>query len=192
MRKTTLISSLLVLISPLAMAHPGSIGSHDFESGVMHPITGIDHVSVMIAVGMLAALFGGQARWRIPLAFVGVMVIGALTGLAGMRVPGVEVAIAGSVVIMGLMLMSGANMSKKMATGLVMIFAAFHGLAHGAEMPFNAQAAHYFAGFVLATSTLHFAGVMIGEVALYFTTNRAFVKVTGVIMALLGGSLLLS
>lgn len=194
MKKITLIPALLTLISPLAMAHPGHLhlGSHGFESGIMHPITGLDHLSVMIAVGILASLFGGSARWSMPLAFVGVMIIGGLAGMGGLVLPGMEVAIAVSVIAMGSMLISGANMSKKLATGLIMAFAAFHGLAHGAEMPLDSQALSYFSGFVISTATLHLTGIAIGEAGLYLTSNRVFARIAGGIMALLGGSLLIS
>jgi len=192
MKMKYVIPSLFVILSPAAMAHPGHLGSHGFESGVLHPLTGLDHLSVMLGVGILAALFGGSSRWSMPVAFVALMIAGSVLGLSGIMVPGVELFIALSVVVMGAMLLRGARMPQKLAQGLVMAFAVFHGMAHGAEMPMNAQVLNYFGGFVLSTASLHLAGIAIGECGLRISADGRLAKLIGALMALLGGSLLFS
>ncbi len=192
MKRKYLISTLFLLFSPLAMAHPGHLGNHSFSAGFLHPMTGLDHLAVMLGVGILAAMLGGNERWKMPLSFIALMVVGATLGVSGILVPGVETFIALSVLVMGIMLCTGSLMPKKLALGLIMVFAVFHGMAHGAEMPVNSQTLHYFSGFVLATATLHIAGIAIGEVAMRLSSNERFCKAVGVVIALLGGSFLLS
>jgi urease accessory protein len=192
MKKNLIIPALFCVFSPLVMAHPGHMGSHGFESGMMHPLTGLDHLSVMIGVGIMASLFGGKNRWTMPLTFISFMIVGAILGISGLMVPYVEVFIALSVVAMGVMLWSGARMSQRLAIGLVMAFAVFHGMAHGAEMPFDSRALSYFSGFVLSTAVLHLVGIGIGELVLSFSANNRVMKFIGAVVALLGCSFILS
>ncbi|KAE8177834.1 HupE/UreJ family protein [Photobacterium carnosum] len=189
------ITGALTLFSPLALAHPGHIGPHSatgFMTGFVHPFTGLDHLSVMIGVGLLAALIGGKAVSRLPMAFIGIMVVGGALGVAGMVLPGVEMGIALSVLGMGAMLLAGGRMSEKVATGLVMAFALFHGMAHGMEMPLDAQALEYFSGFVVATAILHVSGIALGKLVMNSAVNQRVMRVVGVVMAAFGGILMLS
>jgi urease accessory protein len=70
--------------------------------GLVQPITGIDHVLAMVAVGVLAAQFGGRALWLIPLTFVVVMAVGGAMGLAAIHLPFPELGITLSIVVLGL------------------------------------------------------------------------------------------
>ena len=195
MKLKHIVASALTLFSPLVLAHPGHIGP-DTTTGVMtgfvHPFTGLDHLSVMIGVGLLAALMGGKAVSRLPMAFIGIMVIGGALGVAGMVLPGIEMGIALSVIGMGAMLLAGGRMSEKVATGLVMAFALFHGMAHGMEMPLDAQALEYFSGFIVATAILHVSGIALGKFVMTSTINQRLMRVVGVVMAAFGGILMLS
>ncbi|CAM3724147.1 HupE / UreJ protein [Vibrio aerogenes CECT 7868] len=186
------IFTLLALISPFAMAHSGHIGNHGFESGLMHPLTGIDHLSVMISVGLLAALFGKSFRWIMPVAFVLCMIVGGILGVTGIVIPYVEAGIILSVVIMGMMLFRGNIISHKVVIGFVSLFAIFHGMAHGAEMPLDSHALYYFSGFVLSTSLLHLSGIILGEMILSFSAHGRFTKAIGAVIALLGYSMIFS
>ena len=179
-----IVASALTLFSPIVLAHPGHIGPHTttgFMTGFVHPFTGLDHLSVMIGVGLLAALMGGKAVSRLPMAFIGIMVVGGALGVAGMVLPG-----------MGAMLLAGGRMSEKLATGLVMAFALFHGMAHGMEMPLDAQAMEYFSGFVVATAILHVSGIALGKLVMTSAVNQRVMRVVGIVMAAFGGILMLS
>lgn len=195
MKLKHIVASALTFFSPLVLAHPGHIGPHTttgFMTGFVHPFTGLDHLSVMIGVGLLAALMGGKAVSRLPMAFIGIMVIGGALGVAGMVLPGIEMGIALSVIGMGAMLLAGGRMSEKVATGLVMAFALFHGMAHGMEMPLDAQALEYFSGFIVATAILHVSGIALGKFVMTSTINQRLMRVVGVVMAAFGGILMLS
>lgn len=73
----------------------GSAGS--FAAGFAHPLSGLDHIMVMVAVGLWAAQKGGLALWTWPAAFVGLMLAGDVLGIDGVPVPFVEPIILASV-----------------------------------------------------------------------------------------------
>jgi len=157
MLKITLIAAIALAVGPAA-AHTGAGPVTSFASGVAHPLFGADHLLAMVLVGLWAALAGGSRRWLWPLAFVAAMVAGGALGVAGIDGPAIELAIAGSVVVLGLAV-AGA-VAVPVAAGAVLIgaFGLAHGHAHGTEAA-GAGYATYAAGFVLTTALLHAAGV---------------------------------
>ena len=154
----SIVALLLLGISP-ALAHVGHGATESFAAGIMHPLGGLDHVAVMVAVGLWAALNGGRALWIWPCAFVGVMLIGGALGMAGIAVPFVEPAILASVVALGLMVALAVDMPVSLGALVVSGFALFHGHAHGSEVAENIGGVEYMAGFALATATLHLTGI---------------------------------
>jgi len=160
--KSLLALSLLVFLPNMASAHilPGS--SHGFQDGFLHPLTGWDHLLAMIAVGLWAAQHRGRAVWLIPASFMGVMLLGGILGVAGVQLPGAELAIAISVLALGALVATMTRFTPSLSMTLVGLFALFHGYAHGHEMPAAAGALPFSVGFVLATALLHGAGLAIG------------------------------
>jgi len=183
MRKIGIV--LLMLMPTASLAHPG----HGMESGLLagmeHPLMGIDHIAVMIAVGLWAALKGGRAMWLWPVAFVGMMSIGAALGMAHVPVPFVESGILASLVVIGLMLALAANLPVWLGAALIGVLALFHGHAHGAEAPENIGGLAYMAGFVLATMSLHLVGIGIG-LSLRVIKLQPLVRIAGAACVLLG------
>jgi len=170
------LAAFSLMAVPAAWAHPGHDGHEvtwDFSSGFAHPLFGADHLLAMLAVGLWAAQLGGRARWLVPVAFVLVMALGAVLGRSGIALPGLEQTIAASVLVLGLLIANAARLPVAGSMALVALFAAFHGFAHGAEMPATAGAFSYGAGFVLATALIHAAGVGLG-----LLSNRASEKFT--------------
>ena len=153
----------LVAMATAAEAHVGASGhAHDFAGGFMHPVGGADHILAMVAVGVFAAMLGGRARWMVPLSFVTMMVAGGILGFAGVAVPFVEAGILLSIVTIGAAIALDWKASVALASALAGVFAVFHGVAHGAEMPVEASAMSYGLGFVTATALLHGAGLVFG------------------------------
>jgi urease accessory protein len=186
-------AAALVLLPGAAFAHTGHGDASGFAHGLMHPVGGLDHVLAMIAVGLYAALLGGRALWLVPASFVGVMAIGGALGMAGIALPYSEIAIALSVVVLGLAVALRLSLPTLAAMALVGAFAIFHGYAHGAEMPADAAGLGYAAGFLLATALLHGVGLAFGLAGSKLADARwRIAQLSGGAIALAGIALLAS
>ena len=151
-----------MVVPSLAHAHVGFGETSGFLHGVSHPLTGIDHLCAMIAVGLWAAQTAGRALWAVPLAFVSVMLLGSASGIAGVHFPFAETGIALSVLMLGVFIAAAVRLPLPASVLVVGLFALCHGHAHGAEMPAAASALGYAGGFALATALLHVAGIGLG------------------------------
>jgi urease accessory protein len=156
------VGLLLSAMSPLALAHPEGHSAHDLVSGFLHPFTGIDHLLAMLAVGLWAVRLGRAAVWTLPVVFPFAMVGGALLGLSGVVLPGIEPMIAISVIVLGVLVALGANLPVMASALLVAVFAIFHGYAHASEAP-SSQIGAFAGGFVAATMMLHGIGILAGS-----------------------------
>jgi urease accessory protein len=163
-RATGPLAMLLTLASTPAFAHTGAGPVDGFMYGLMHPLTGLDHLLAMVAVGLWAGLVGGRARIAYPAAFIGAMALAGVWGMSGGELAGVEIGIAFSVVILGAAVALRA--SPPLASGMLAcgILAIFHGFAHGAELPENASGLAYAGGFILATAALQLVGIVLAGV----------------------------
>jgi len=146
----------------LLWAHPGTGEAAGLLSGLLHPVSGLDHVVAMVAVGLWGAQLGAPAIVILPVTFPMVMALGGMLGLMGVGLPGIEIGIALSGVLLGVMVIVEARPPLVWATALVGFFAIFHGHAHGTELPANQSAIFYSLGFVVSTGTLHATGITIG------------------------------
>ena len=154
------ISAVFLLLTGVgAQAHILPNDVHGFGSGFAHPLHGLDHILVMVAVGLWSAQLGGRARWLVPASFVGVMMLGGALAMAGLRVPFTETGILLSVLVMGILIAVAARFPLSASMTIVGIFAFFHGHSHGMEMPANAIGYAYGAGFILATVVLQAVGM---------------------------------
>jgi len=92
------------------------------------------------------------------------MAFGGFLGLAGIPLPGVEIGIALSTLVLGIMVAFERKPPLWVAAVIVGAFAVFHGHAHGTELPSGQSGLAYSIGFVVATGSLHGVGIMIGLV----------------------------
>lgn len=161
-------TAALMLLAGTAQAHPGHIGDHEtfdmFVSGFTHPLTGIDHLLVMLAVGIWSALTHKTLREAIalPFIFAALLLVGAGLGVAGVRLPAVEPMIMASLLVLGLLVASRYTMKNSYSFVLVGLFAMFHGLAHGMELPHGNGAVAFVFGFMVTTLALHLVGLFAG------------------------------
>lgn len=192
-RRSTLFA--VMLAAPLAaLAHVGADGSAHahvgFADGLLHPLTGLDHLAAMLAVGVWSALTARQARdmvWA-PLAFAAMLLAGALAGFAGLPLPAVEPMIAASLLVLGLLLVTKLHLPGPAAAALVGVFAVFHGVAHGVELAGETGGAAALAGMVLATALLHTVGLAAGwALRTRFSWGP---RLAGVAVAVFGASML--
>lgn len=176
------------LISMPALAHPGHALA-SAQAGFLHPLSGVDHLLVMLAIGIWAGRIGGQARWQLPLTFVLVMATGAGLGMSGWFLPGVEFGLAVSVLAMGLLIALHAPLGRLWQFSLVAFFALLHGLAHGAELSHQGAAA-VMTGMLVATILLHAVGLFLSQGRMALTS--ALQRVLGSAIALCGAYLLIA
>jgi urease accessory protein len=175
---------LLVMFVTPAFAHSGSV-SGGLIGGLSHPLFGPDHVAAMVAVGLWGAFLGPAAMFILPVVFPLVMALGGVLAILGVPLPGVEIGIAISAAILGIMVALAARPPLWIAALLVGAFAVFHGHAHGAELPPGADALAYSAGFVVATSVLHLVGIGFGLLARW-PAGRVAVRAAGGVIAVAG------
>lgn len=183
--------ALCLILPAVAQAHSegGVVGG--FISGFLHPLTGLDHIAAMVAVGIWGAFLGAPAMWLLPVIFPLVMAFGGALGILGIPLPGVEVAIALSGVVLGLMIVFTVRPPLWVAALLVGFFAIFHGYAHGVELPHAANAVTYAVGFVIATGMLHLAGISMG-LMIRWPWGRIAVRACGGVIAAAGFAFLFS
>lgn len=184
-RLATLLTLSVTMLAYIPTAGAHNIGAEGagFITGLAHPFMGLDHLLAMIAVGIWAAQTDGSAVWRLPLSFIMMMAVAALLGASGYGLPVVEPLIAGSVLILGLMVVFAIRLPVNLSMLLVGLFAVFHGYAHGLEMPQASSAVFYGSGFVLATSVLHLIGISLGKVAY---RKHLLSRLSGSIIAIAG------
>jgi urease accessory protein len=188
-RSEYLPTGLLVVLAAVsaapAFAHTGDGLSGGFIGGFGHPFFGLDHVAAMVAVGLWGAFLGPPAIWLLPIVFPLVMALGGVLGILGVPLPGVEIGIAASAIVLGLMVALAVRPPLAIAAVLVGAFAIFHGYAHGAELPPGADAVAFSVGFVVATGLLHLAGISFGLLARW-PAGRIAVRAAGGAIALAG------
>jgi urease accessory protein len=183
-RWVALLLALLAWVQP-AYAHVQKGEAIGFLSGLHHPISGLDHVLAMIAVGLWGAQLGAPAVWLLPVCFPMVMAMGGMLGLLGVHVPGAEIGIAASAILLGAAVMSEARPPLMVAAALVAFFAIFHGYAHGTELPAGESGLLYSMGFVIATGCLHGVGITIGNIHRW-SWGQKLLRMAGAGVALAG------
>jgi urease accessory protein len=180
-----LVSIFLLLIPARVLAHVSGDVAGGLASGFLHPVSGLDHVVAMVAVGLWGAQLGRPAIWILPVTFPIVMALGGVLGIRGVPMPPVEVGIALSAIVLGGMVALSAKPRLWLAAIVVGVFAVFHGYAHGTELPSAAAPLAYGAGFVLTTGTLHVCGIAIGTIHRWPRGSKV-IRLCGVVVAVVG------
>lgn len=186
LRRTTVLLVFLPALWPaVARAHAEPGRTLDLLSGLKHPVSGLDHVVAMVAVGIWGAQLGTPAVWALPVTFPVVMAFGGMLALARFSLPGVDIAIALSGIALGLAVLGRWRPAAWVAAVVVGAFAVFHGYAHGAELPPGSNGLLYSIGFVVATGTLHACGIAIGLLHRW-NWGRIWLRVAGASVASIG------
>ncbi|QIM52674.1 HupE/UreJ family protein [Hydrogenophaga crocea] len=159
----TLVTLTLLGTGSLALAHVGADQGdhHGLLAGFLHPVTGLDHLAAMVAVGLWSATTT-RRFWLAPLAFALTLLVGALLAQGGLSLPAIEPMIAASMLVVGLLLAARARLPEALGAALVGGFALFHGAAHGQELAGMTA----LAGMVAGTAALHLAGMGLGRLLL--------------------------
>ena len=162
-----LIAVFLLGASSAAFAHPGHNVS-GFGAGMMHPVSGPDHLLAMLAVGLWAAQSGGRKIWLLPAAFMTMLAVGAAIAMQWQTLPLVETGCAASVLALGLLIAMSLRFPLVLSVAVTALFGLLHGYAHALELPESAAASAYATGFLATTAIIHLGGIAAG----IFTRNR--------------------
>ena len=179
-----IVAAVLVLMQP-ALAHEQAGVAGGLASGLLHPLTGGDHLIAMVAVGIWGAQLGAPAIWVLPITFPLVMAFGGVLGVLRVPLPMPEVAVALSALVLGAAVAIRLRLPFAAAAVVVGLFAIFHGHAHGVELPSAANPLAYGVGFVVATGLLHLSGIAIGTLSRWPAGER-LIQGLGVVIAALG------
>lgn len=155
-------------------------------SGLLHPLTGLDHFLAMIAVGAWSAQLGGKALISVPGCFLLAMLLGGVTGLSQLSSPYLDGAIATSVILLGLAITIDKRISWIPAGLAVGLFGFSHGVAHGLEIAQSSTSIGYITGFLVTTAGLHMVGAVGGLLILEDVRGRIHLRVLGTITAIIG------
>jgi urease accessory protein len=190
-RSSVLLALTGVIFTPFAQAHIGTTETMGLLSGVVHPLTGADHVLAAIAAGIWAAVSGGSRARSVIAAFLGMLGLGAVAGFAGTSLGLVEPMIALSVITLGVLIALRVSLPRLAAPAVAGGFALFHGYAHAAGLPLMAGSAWYVLGLLMATSLLFGSGVALGR-WMVKSESRIPLHLAGGFVALIGSLLLAS
>ena len=173
----------LVAAQP-AFAHEQAAAGAGLVRGLLHPLTGMDHLIAMVAVGIWGAQLGAPAIWVLPITFPLVKAVGGVLGVLQVPLPMPEVVIALSALVLGAAVAMRLRLPFAAAAIVVAVFAIFHGHAHGAELPSSANPLAYGVGFVVTTGLLHLCGITIGLLTRWPAGERVIQGLGAVIAAL--------
>ncbi len=182
--RAAMLATATLLASP-AFAHDGSAHTGGLTAGLLHPLMGPDHILAMLAIGIWAAQCKGGIRWSTLFAFPIVMALGAILAISGVRLPGIESGIAGSVAVLGLLIAFAVRMPAWASAAVVSLFGLVHGVAHGMELPADASPVLFGVGFMLATLVLQAIGLKLARIGV-----APVARMLGAAIAVAGGYLL--
>lgn len=181
MKRIHLVAAVtLAMTGSAALAHPqAGAHAHGFLDGLAHPFTGIDHLLAMLAVGVWSAR-QSNASW-LPPTFIGMVMVGMLSGALAGAIPGLELGIALTVVAMGMLIALARRLPEAVGVAMVGGFALLHGNAHGVELSTASSAL----GLLVASAMLVYGGRLLGRVgpALAVKWSGAAIAATGIVLA---------
>ncbi|OUY07564.1 HupE/UreJ family protein [Acinetobacter populi] len=183
--KTKILAGVLLTLPTLAMAHPGHESAHSgFMAGFIHPFTGLDHLMMAIALGVLFSKFAKQ--WKITgvIAFIMALSFGFVLGMQGIFAATFEYGIVASLIVLAVALCVRHQVLLAIsAIGLTM----FHGAAHGYELAHSGNAVYVASGMIVAMALIYLAGLGLGEVIRrYVPYGDKMVAACAAAVALLG------
>lgn len=160
--KTQISATLLgCLVSSPLWAHSGDLAT-GFVAGLLHPLTGFDHLLLLLAVGLYAAYAHKPQRLLLPSVLLASLALGALFGAYGVMYANIETGIALSVVAIGALLL-GADLPRALTTMVVILIGLLHGFAHGIEAPLGLAYLTFVPAFLLTSTLVLSLGLLLGK-----------------------------
>ncbi|WP_173912517.1 HupE/UreJ family protein [Acinetobacter sp. Marseille-Q1618] len=189
-----LLQKLIVIVgasSPMwALAHVGHEHTHThthlgFEAGFIHPFTGLDHMMMALALGVL--FYSALKRWQVTglVSMVVALVAGFAMGTAHLMPESfAEYGIVASLIAVAVALWSKSKMILPVATAMLVTF---HGVAHGAELGHSGHFLSLVSGMVAAMSLIYVAGLFFGKfIVEHIPYGKKIIGGLAVFIALIG------
>lgn len=180
MHKKIVVLATLVLVTDYCYAH--GFGGN----GLLHPLTELDHMLAMIAIGAWSAQLGGKALYYVPCCFLAAMFAGEGAGIELWTIGKIEWLIALSVILLGLAICISKKISILIAGLAVGIFGFSHGYVHGVELPHASNELDYVIGFGITTAGLYLIGAFGGLLILEENNGRKKLKILGAVTSIIG------
>ena len=182
------LAALAVVVSSTpAQAHgcaAAGVGAVGVMGGVLHPLLGLDHLILLLAVGASAAAISRELLFW---AFAGALA-GAAIGATGGVIPGAEGLAALAISAVGLLLLAAARVAKggtgPLAGVVVAAALAIHAMLHGLEAPQDSSSWIWWSGALVSSACI------CGGAALLFRQLPApWIKGLALAFVLIGGVL---
>ncbi|NJR39043.1 MAG: HupE/UreJ family protein [Leptolyngbyaceae cyanobacterium CSU_1_4] len=163
-----LMSIFLLTATPASAHHAmgNKMPSNFFEgfiSGAAHPLIGLDHLTFIVAIGLLAAV--KRQGILIPISFLLAAMLGTGAHLAGISFPGTELFVSGSILLFGILLVMKDSPNTAVVSGLSALAGLFHGYAYG-EAIFGAETTPlvaYLIGFTVVQLVMSLLAFRVGQ-----------------------------
>jgi urease accessory protein len=169
MKTTTRLTAILGIAIAMSFTFAGEASAHTghgtsgFLAGIVHPLTGLDHILAMLAIGIWSTYHGEKVMRWMPIVFAAVMSHGAIMAASGHGLPAAEYGSAASVAILGVLLAAAVTLRLPVAFFLTGVFGIFHGLDHGTELAASDSFAATGLGLIVTTMALQLVGVWFGR-----------------------------
>jgi urease accessory protein len=148
-------------------------------SGLGHPIIGLDHFAAVVAVGCLAAAHRRAAR--LAVGFVVAMMAGVAAHIHGSAVPGAEVLVAASVIVLGALMLRDRALAAGAALALFAAVGLLHGYALG-ESIYGAEPTPLYAyllGLAVVQSAIALAAVALARLSAQRSAQVSALRLVG-------------
>lgn len=185
--------ALLTLVSTSVSAHvghgPDGVMATSFFSGITHPLTGLDHLVMLLGIGFLISQSKGMNRQLslITVAVFGMVAgvgFGALSGIA----TGVESIIMASIFAVAFAVWQNkqqqVSLFSKVFSYSSIALVVFHGWAHGLEAPVS-ELFSFASGMMLSAAMLMSIGCIVGRFVSAKWLSPAL-AISGVMLVLVG------
>ena len=194
------LSVLSLWATGQAMAHhlpPGmedvdEFANEPFTAALTHPFTGADHWLAALAVGLMVWSWGRKTGFQSSALFTLAMAAGMVAGRSGFQLPLMETGPAVSVILAGCVVAGAQFFTNKAVLTLAALTGAWHGVAHGFQMPTAAPAGLYELGLTLSSGALALTAGLIATQLPSTSTRLALPRWAGTGLVAAGTALLVS
>lgn len=181
----------LIACAAPALAHPGHDQLSAFAAGLLHPLSGFDHLLTMLMVGLWAGIAFPRHWWVCPAAFMSFMLAGFAHGAASGAFPLAEMMILASLIGLALVLLADARPPLALSAAAIALFAISHGFAHGSEMAAGNRTYSFAGGLLISTALLHGLGLLASRWAIGVAQSRLG-QATGLVAMLAAATMMWS